>query len=48
MNLNWIMSGSIWKRVEEEKGKFDFVISRAVMEFTGFVGLTVKNLEIRQ
>jgi len=32
------------KRVEEEKGKFDFVISRAVMEFTRFVELTLKNL----
>ena len=34
----------IRKRVEEEKGKFDFVISRAVMEFTRFVELTLKNL----
>ena len=34
----------IWKRVEEEKGKYDFVISRAVMEFTRFVELTTKNL----
>ena len=34
----------IHKRVEEEKGKFDFVISRAVMEFTRFVELTLKNL----
>jgi len=32
------------KRVEDEKGKFDFVISRAVMEFTRFVELTSKNL----
>jgi len=32
------------KRVEDEKGKFDFVISRAVMEFTRFVELTLKNL----
>ena len=34
----------IRKRVEEENGKFDFVISRAVMEFTRFVELTLKNL----
>jgi len=34
----------IRKRVEDENGKFDFVISRAVMEFTRFVELTLKNL----
>jgi len=34
----------IHKRVEEEKGKFDFVLSRAVMEFPRFVELTLKNL----
>ena len=34
----------IRKRVEEEYGKFDFVISRAVMEFSLFVELTIKNL----
>ncbi len=32
------------KRVEEEKGKYDFVISRAVTEFPGFVRLTSKNI----
>ena len=34
----------IRKRIEDETGKFDFVISRAVMEFKGFVQLTNKNL----
>lgn len=34
----------IWKRVEDEPGKYDFVVSRAVMEFTRFVELTLKNL----
>lgn len=33
------------KRIEDEKGKFDFVISRAVMEFKRFVALTSKNLK---
>jgi len=33
------------KRVEEEKGKYDFIISRAVTDFTGFVKLTRKNIE---
>jgi len=32
------------KRAEEENGKYDFVISRAVTEFTGFVRLTSKNI----
>jgi len=32
------------KRAEEEKGKYDFVISRAVTEFPKFVRLTSKNL----
>lgn len=32
------------KRAEEEKGKFDFVISRAVMGFGEFVKLTGKNI----
>ncbi len=35
----------IRKRVEEEKRKYDFVVSRAVTEFPGFVRLTEKNLE---
>lgn len=34
----------IRKRIEEETGKFDFIISRAVMEFPGFVQLTKKNI----
>ena len=33
------------KRVEDEKGKFHFVVSRAVTEFPGFVKLTSKNIE---
>jgi 16S rRNA (guanine527-N7)-methyltransferase len=32
------------KRAEEEKGKYDFVISRAVMDFVAFVRLTRKNI----
>jgi len=32
------------KRAEEEKGRYDFVISRAVMEFTSFVKLISKNI----
>jgi 16S rRNA (guanine527-N7)-methyltransferase len=32
------------KRVEEEDGKYDYVISRAVMEFQRFVKLTSKNI----
>lgn len=32
------------KRVEEEEGKYDFVISRAVTEFKSFVKLTSKNI----
>lgn len=33
------------KRVEDEKGKYHFVISRAVTEFPGFVSLTAKNID---
>lgn len=32
------------KRVEEEKGKYDFVISRAVTAFPEFVKMTEKNI----
>jgi 16S rRNA (guanine527-N7)-methyltransferase len=32
------------KRVEDEKGRFDFVISRAVTAFPEFVNLTSKNI----
>jgi 16S rRNA (guanine527-N7)-methyltransferase len=32
------------KRAEEENGKYDFVVSRAVTEFTAFVKLTSKNI----
>lgn len=35
----------IRKRAEEEKGKFDFVVSRAVMDIPGFVMLTGKNVD---
>jgi 16S rRNA (guanine527-N7)-methyltransferase len=34
------------KRVEDEKERFDFVISRAVTAFPAFVGLTSKNIDI--
>ncbi len=33
------------KRIEEEKGKYDFVVSRAVCEFPEFVQLTQKNVD---
>jgi 16S rRNA (guanine527-N7)-methyltransferase len=33
------------KRAEEETGKYDFVVSRAVTDFPGFVSLTSKNIE---
>jgi 16S rRNA (guanine527-N7)-methyltransferase len=33
------------KRAEEEKGKFDFVVSRAVTDFPTFVNLTSKNID---
>ena len=36
---------AIRKRMEEEKGRFDFVVSRAVMDFPAFVRLTEKNVE---
>jgi 16S rRNA (guanine527-N7)-methyltransferase len=35
------------KRAEDEKGKYDFVVSRAVTDFNGFVNLTSKNIEKR-
>jgi 16S rRNA (guanine527-N7)-methyltransferase len=34
----------IRKRAEEEKGMYDFVVSRAVTDFPGFVNLTAKNI----
>ncbi|OFY72547.1 MAG: 16S rRNA (guanine(527)-N(7))-methyltransferase [Bacteroidetes bacterium RBG_19FT_COMBO_42_7] len=34
------------KRVEEEKGKYDFVVSRAVTDFRSFVRMTRKNIEM--
>jgi 16S rRNA (guanine527-N7)-methyltransferase len=33
------------KRAEEEKGKYHFVISRAVTGFPGFVKMTLKNID---
>jgi len=33
------------KRVEDEKRKYDFIISRAVTDFSAFVSLTQKNIE---
>jgi 16S rRNA (guanine527-N7)-methyltransferase len=33
------------KRAEEEKGKYHFIISRAVTEFQGFVKMTGKNID---
>lgn len=36
---------AIRKRAEEEKGKYDFVVSRAVTDFPDFVKLTSKNIE---
>ena len=35
----------IRKRAEEEKGKFDFVVSRAVMDIPGFEKLARKNVD---
>jgi 16S rRNA (guanine527-N7)-methyltransferase len=32
------------KRAEEEKDRYDFIVSRAVTEFRGFVALTEKNI----
>jgi len=33
------------KRAEEEKGKYHFIISRAVSEFSGFAKMTLKNID---
>lgn len=33
------------KRVEDEKSRFHFIVSRAVTEFPGFVNMTSKNIE---
>ena len=35
----------IRKRVEQENGKYDFIVSRAVTDFPGFVRLTSGNIE---
>jgi len=36
------------KRVEEEKGKYHFVISRAVTSFPEFVKMTMKNIDKKE
>jgi len=36
------------KRVEDEKGKYHYIISRAVTEFQGFVRMTLKNIDNTQ
>jgi 16S rRNA (guanine527-N7)-methyltransferase len=36
------------KRVEEEKGKYHFIVSRAVTEFPTFVKHTAKNIDSRE
>ena len=36
------------KRVEEEKGKYHFIVSRAVTEFPAFVKHTAKNIDSRE
>jgi 16S rRNA (guanine527-N7)-methyltransferase len=36
------------RRVEEENGKYHFIVSRAVTEFQSFVKMTLKNLDKRQ
>lgn len=33
-----------WKRAEQENGKYDFIVSRAVTEFQQFVNITEKNI----
>ena len=43
MNLNNVIP--VRKRVEDEKRRYHFVVSRAVTEFQGFVKLTEKNIE---
>jgi 16S rRNA (guanine527-N7)-methyltransferase len=44
--LGLINVSTLRKRVEEEKNKYDFVVSRAVSEFPLFVKLTCKNIDI--
>jgi len=36
------------RRVEEEKGKYHFIVSRAVTEFPAFLKLTAKNIDSRE
>ncbi len=35
---------TVRKRVEEEKGLYDFIVSRAVSDFPAFVSMTAKNI----
>jgi 16S rRNA (guanine527-N7)-methyltransferase len=37
---------AVRKRIEEENGKYQFVISRAVTRFSEFVSLTAKNISL--
>jgi 16S rRNA (guanine527-N7)-methyltransferase len=43
LNLNNVIT--IRKRIEEEKNRFDFIVSRAVTSFPEFVKLTLKNID---
>ncbi|MDQ1332508.1 MAG: rRNA (guanine527-N7)-methyltransferase [Bacteroidota bacterium] len=38
---------AVRKRAEEEKGRYDFIVSRAVTDFSSFVKLTSKNISSR-
>jgi 16S rRNA (guanine527-N7)-methyltransferase len=43
--LNLTNVAVICKRLEDESGKYDFIISRAVTSFPGFIKLVHKNIE---
>jgi 16S rRNA (guanine527-N7)-methyltransferase len=43
LNLKNVIA--VTKRVEDEKNKYDFIVSRAVTELSTFVNLTAKNIE---
>jgi 16S rRNA (guanine527-N7)-methyltransferase len=45
--LGLINVRTVRKRIEEEKGKYDFIISRAVTGFQRFTKLTLKNISER-
>lgn len=38
---------TIRRRIEEEKGKYDFVVSRAVTAYQNFVSMTLKNISLQ-